>query len=332
METEVGLSKELMISMYRKMLLSRIVEEKIIELYRAGMKGLYHLYIGEEAVAVGVCTALNKDDYIFSTHRGKGHYVAKGGDLKALMAEFMERQTGCNRGKGGPMHIIDLSVGMLGANGIVGSSLSLACGAALSAQMRKSGQVAVAFFGDGAVNCGPFHESLNLAGLWKLPVLFVCENNLYQASVPYSRHSSVKDPYIRAASYGISGILVDGMDVMAVYEAARDAVERARTGGGPTLLECKTYRFRGHSEADPTRGRSYRSDQEIASWEERCPIKNSRETLRKKGWVTEAEIKEMEGQCQKDLAEALAFAEKSPKIPEEWALQDVFTPSQEVKP
>ncbi len=331
METEGRLPEELMINMYRKMLLSRIVEEKIIELYRAGIKGLYHLYIGEEAVAVGVCTALNKDDYIFSTHRGKGHYVAKGGDLKALMAEFMERQTGCNRGKGGPMHIIDPSAGMLGANGIVGSSLSLACGAALSAQMRKSGQVAVAFFGDGAVNCGPFHESLNLAGLWKLPVLFVCENNLYQASVPYSRHSSVPNPYIRAAGYGIAGIMVDGMDVMAVYEAARDAVERARMGGGPTLLECKTYRFRGHSEADPTRGRSYRSDQEIASWEERCPIKNTRETLRKNGWVTEEELKEMEAHCQKELAEALAFAEKSPKIPGEWALQDVFTPSQEVK-
>ncbi len=331
METEGRLPEELMINMYRKMLLSRIVEEKIIELYRAGIKGLYHLYIGEEAVAVGVCTALNKDDYIFSTHRGKGHYVAKGGDLKALMAEFMERQTGCNRGKGGPMHIIDPSVGMLGANGIVGSSLSLACGAALSAQMLKSGRVAVAFFGDGAVNCGPFHESLNLAALWKLPVLFVCENNFYQASVPYSRHSSVKDSYIRAASYGIAGVMVDGMDVMAVYEAARAAVERARTGGGPTLLECKTYRFRGHSEADPTRGRSYRSDQEIASWEERCPIKNARETLRKKGWVIEEELKEMEGQCQKDLAEALAFAEKSPKIPGDWALRDVFTPSQEVK-
>jgi TPP-dependent pyruvate/acetoin dehydrogenase alpha subunit len=331
METDVRSSKELMINMYRRMLLSRIVEEKLIELYRAGIKGLYHIYIGEEAVGVGVCTALNKDDYIFSTHRGKGHYVAKGGDLKALMAEFMERQTGCNRGKGGPMHIIDPSVGMLGANGIVGASLSLACGAALSAQMLKSGRVAVAFFGDGAINCGAFHESLNLAALWKLPVLFVCENNFYQASVPYSRHSSVKDSYIRAGSYGIAGVMVDGMDVMAVYEAARDAVERARTGGGPTLLECKTYRFRGHSEADPTRGRSYRSDQEIASWEERCPIKNTRETLREKGWVTEAELKEMEGQCQKDLAGALAFAEKSPKISGEWALQDVFTPSQEVK-
>ncbi len=167
------------------------------------------------------------------------------------------------------MHIIDPSVGMLGANGIVGASLALACGAALSAQMLKNGRVAVAFFGDGAINCGPFHESLNLAALWKLPVLFVCENNFYQAAVPFSRHSSVKDSYLRAGSYGIPGVMVDGMDVMAVYEAARAAVQRARTGGGPTLLECKTYRFRGHSEADPTLGRAYRSDQERASWEER---------------------------------------------------------------
>jgi pyruvate dehydrogenase E1 component alpha subunit len=321
-----GVSKEISIQMYKNMLLSRMVEEKIIELYRAGIKGLYHLYIGQEAVAAGVCAALRKDDFVFSTHRGKGHYIAKGGDLKALMAEFMERQTGCNRGKGGPMHIIDLSVGMLGANGIVGSSLPMACGAALSSQVRKSGQVAVAFFGDGAVNSGPFHESLNLAGLWKLPVLFVCENNCYQVSVPCSRHSSVQDLYRRAQSYGFPGYAVDGMDAAAVYDAAVQAVARAREGGGPTLLECKTYRFRGHSEADPTRGRSYRNDQEISLWEERCPIKHTLKILRQKGWVTNAELKAMEDQCHKELAEALAFAEKSSGVPAEWALQDVFTP------
>ncbi|MFH1006643.1 MAG: thiamine pyrophosphate-dependent dehydrogenase E1 component subunit alpha [Candidatus Latescibacterota bacterium] len=325
------ITKDTWIAMYRRMFLSRIVEEKVMELYRAGIKGLYHLYIGEEAVAAGVCTALNRDDYIFSTHRGKGHYIAKGGDLKALMAEFFEKQTGCNRGKGGPMHIIDLSAGMLGANGIVGSSIPLACGAALSAQVRQTGQVAAAFFGDGAVNCGPFHESLNLAALWKLPVLFICENNLFQVSVPSARHCSIRDLYRRADSYGIPGILVDGMDVGGVYEAAVKAVERARQGEGPTLLECRTYRFRGHSEADPTRGRTYRTEQEIASWEERCPVKKARETLRKNGWVSEEEMKEMEVQCQRELAEALAFAEKSPSIPGEWALKDVFTPSQEVQ-
>jgi TPP-dependent pyruvate/acetoin dehydrogenase alpha subunit len=280
-------SREVLLGMFKRMLLSRRVEEKLTELYRAGIKGLYHLYIGQEAIAVGVCTALNRDDYIFSTHRGKGHYIAKGGNLKALMAEFMERQTGCNRGKGGPMHIIDLSVGMLGANGLVGASPPLACGAALSAQVRQTGQVAVAFFGDGATNSGPFHESLNLASLWRLPVLFMCENNLYQVSVPSSRHASIPDLYKRAASYGMPGIQVDGMDVGAVYTVAREAVARARSGQGATLIECRTYRFRGHSEADPTRGAAYRKAEEIASWEEKCPLKRTKNFLMGKGWLTE---------------------------------------------
>ena len=214
------ISKEISIGMYSKMLLMRRFEEKLSELYRAGMKGSYHLTWGQEAVAAGVCTALNRDDYIFSTHRAKGHYIAKGGDIKAMMAEFMEKQTGCNRGKGGPMHIIDPSVGMLGANGIVGSDIPIACGAALSAKLRGSGQVAVAFYGDGAANTGVWHETMNLAGIWKLPVIFVCENNFFQESVPVSRHSSIQELHTRAAGYDIPGYEVDGMDVAAVYEAA----------------------------------------------------------------------------------------------------------------
>jgi TPP-dependent pyruvate/acetoin dehydrogenase alpha subunit len=319
------ISRELLIDFYRKMLLSRRAEEKIAEMYRTGLKGQYHLAIGQEAVAVGVCSALRKDDYILSTHRGKSHYIAKGGDLKAMMAEFLEKRTGCNRGKGGPMHVLDLSVGMLGANGIVGSSLPISVGVAFSAKRRRSGQVTVGFFGDGAVNCGPCHETMNLAGIWKLPLLFVCENNSYQQAVPFSRGSAVPDMYVRAAGYGFPGYKVDGMDVGAVYQVAREAVERARKGEGPTLIECKTYRYRGHSEADPTRGLSYRSAEEIATWEKRCPILKAQTLLLEKGWIHQTELEEIDQQCRQAVAEAIAFAESSPGVEGEWALNDVYT-------
>jgi len=319
------ISRELLIEFYRKMLLSRRAEEKIAEMYRTGLKGQYHLAIGQEAVAVGVCSALRKDDYILSTHRGKSHYIAKGGDLKAMMAEFLEKRTGCNRGKGGPMHVLDLSVGMLGANGIVGSSLPISVGVAFSAKRRRSGQVTVGFFGDGAVNCGPCHETMNLAGIWKLPLLFVCENNSYQQAVPFSRGSAVPDMYVRAAGYGFPGYKVDGMDVGAVYQVAREAVERARKGEGPTLIECKTYRYRGHSEADPTRGLSYRSAEEIAAWEKRCPILKAQTLLLEKGWIHQSELEEIDQQCRQTVAEAIAFAENSPGVEAEWALNDVYT-------
>ena len=324
METELKLSGEMLIDMYSKMLLSRCFEERVIDLYRAGLKGSYHLYIGQEAVAVGVCTALNKDDYILSTHRGIGHFIAKGGDPKALMAEFMGKKNGCNRGKGGSMHIIDLSVGMIGANGIVGSSIPIACGAALSAKLQNSGQVAVAFFGDGAVNTGQCHESMNLAAILRLPVIFVCENNLYQAALPVSRGSSIQNLFTRAAGYGFPGYRVDGMDVIAVYDAAWMAAKRARTGEGPTFLECMTYRFRGHMEADPTRGLSYRSEQELAFWEGKCPIKRTRMLLLEKGWIGDAELQRMHDMCRHAVEEAVAFAESSPDTPPEWSLKDVF--------
>jgi TPP-dependent pyruvate/acetoin dehydrogenase alpha subunit len=317
-------SRERMIQMYARMLLSRLLEEKLIEMYRRGLRGLYHLSIGQEAVAVGVCSALNPEDPILSTHRAKGHYIAKGGNLKALLAEFLEKKTGCNKGKGGPMHIIDPAAGMLGANGIVGSTIPIACGVALAAQIRGTGQVAACFFGDGATNSGPCHESMNLAGLWKLPVLFVCENNTYQVSVPSLRHSSIQDLYRRAEGYGFPGIPVDGMDVVAVYEAAREAVERARAGHGPTLLECKTYRFRGHSEADPTKGLSYRSQEEIKSWEKKCPLRRAQNLLREKGWISEKDLQAIEQHCRDEIAEAISFAEESPPVPPEWALLDVL--------
>jgi pyruvate dehydrogenase E1 component alpha subunit len=274
-------------------------------------------------MAAGVCAALNRDDYILSNHRGLGHFIAKGGNINTLMAEFMEKMTGCNKGKGGSMHMVDPSVGMLGANGIVGASIPIACGAALSAKLRGSRQVAVSFLGDGAANNGLCHESMNLAAVWKLPLVFVCENNLYQARVPSSRCSSIQDLYLRAAGYGFPGYKVDGMDVIAVYEAAQEAAERARQGGGPTLLEGKTYYFRGHNEVDPNRGLTYRSAQELESWEEKCPLRRARTVLLQKGWGTEAELKEIDDRCRQAVEEAVSFAVNSPKAPAEWAWLDV---------
>lgn len=321
-----------MIAMYRRMLLSRLVEESVGEMYRAGVRGLYHLSIGQEAVAIGVCFNLRKDDYVLSTHRGKGHYVAKGGDLKALMAEFLEKTTGCARGKGGPMHVMDPEIGMLGANGIVGASIPIACGAALSAKLRRSGQVAVSFFGDGAMNCGPCHESMNIAGAWKLPIVFACENNLYQTATPSSKVSGFPDFASRAAAYGFPGYVVDGMDVGAVYQSAHEAVSRARAGDGPTLLEFKTYRFRGHSEADATRGRAYRTPEELTAWEEKCPVGQAERLLKAKGWISDPQLAEIRQQCLQEIEDAIAFAKASPDVPAEWALTDVFAEAGETRP
>jgi acetoin:2,6-dichlorophenolindophenol oxidoreductase subunit alpha len=319
------ISREIMVDLYWRMLLIRRFDERVLELYRSGMRGLYHLTTGQEAVAAGVCAALKQTDYIFSTHRGKGHYLAKGGDMKAMLAEFMEKQTGCNRGKGGPMHVIDPGVGMLGANGIVGANLPIACGAALSAKYRGSDQVSVVFFGDGAANSGVWHETMNLAGIWKLPMLFVCENNFFQEAVPVSRHSSIQDLYTRAAGYGIPGYGVDGMDVSAVYAIASEAVQRARRGEGAVMMECKTYRFHGHSEADPTKGLRYRTEEEVARWEERCPIKQAKELLTEKKWITDAQLQAMEDKCKSVIEEAVAFAKSSPDVLAESAFIDVFT-------
>ena len=223
------------------------------------------------------------------------------------------------------MHIIDPAVGMLGANGIIGSNLPIACGAALSAKLRGSGQLAVAFFGDGAANTGVWHETMNLAGIWKLPVLFVCENNFFQESVPVSRHSSLQELYSRAAGYHIPGYEVDGMDVSAVYGAALEAVRHIRSGEGAVMLECRTYRYHGHSEADPTRGMRYRTGEEIALWEEKDPIKQARAYLLEKNWITNAQLEAIAHNCTREIDEAVAFAKGSPDVPAEWALTDVFT-------
>lgn len=294
--------------MYTQMVRIRKFEDKICQDYAKGLiPGLAHLYIGEEAVAVGVCNTLNPDDFITSTHRGHGHCVAKGGDIPQMMAEIYGRTTGYCKGKGGSMHIADLDIGILGANGIVGAGIPIAVGAALSAKMRKSGQVAVSFFGDGATNQGTFHEGLNMASIWALPVVFVCENNLYGLGTIQSRHQNITDISIRATAYGMPGVTIDGNDVEAVYEAAGEAVERARKGEGPTLIECKTYRWRGHHEGDANQGAKYRTKEEIEEWEKSCPILRFEKKLVEMG-IEEAELEKIQEEVQAEIDAAVDFS------------------------
>src|SRR5712691_2605988 len=244
-------SKQRLLDMLRRMLTIRRFEERVKkEFADTNVKGFVHLYIGEEAVAVGVCSSLRKDDYVTSTHRGHGHCIAKGVDVRGMMAELFGKKTGTCKGKGGSMHIADLELGMLGANGIVGGGPPLACGSGLTAKVNKTDQVTICFFGDGASEQGTLHESLNLASIWKLPVIFVAENNGYAESTPAHYHCSVENIADRASGYNMPGVTLDGNDIFAVYEAAHEAVTRARAGQGPSLLECKTYRFNGHFEGD----------------------------------------------------------------------------------
>src|SRR5262245_29905962 len=248
-EATMTLAPQQLLTMYRQMATIRAFDNRAVEEFHAGnIPGVVHAYLGQEAIAVGVCTALRRDDKIVSTHRGHGHTIAKGADLKFMMAELFGRSNGYCHGKGGSMHIADFSVGMLGANGIVGAGMPIATGAALAARLAHSDGVAVAFFGDGASNEGSFHGSLNLASIWKLPAIYVCENNRWASGVPASYALSVPDVAARAVAYDIPGVTVDGTDVLAVYEVAAQAVQRARTGEGPTLMECKTYRWRSHNE------------------------------------------------------------------------------------
>ena len=304
------LDKKEVLHIYKKMVQIRKFEEKLYQLFLKGtMPGAMHQYNGQEAVAVGVCENLGKDDYITSTHRGHGHCVAKGADINGVMAEMFAKKTGSNRGMGGSMHIADFSVGMLGANGIVGAGIPHAVGAAWTCNYKKTGGVAIAFFGDGASNEGSFHESINLAAIWKLPVIFVCENNLYGFSTHYRRVTPIEDIADRGASYGIPGVVADGMDVMDVYEKAKKAVEVARKGGGPTLLECKTYRFMGHSRFEkPT----YRTDEELEKWKKRDPIPLFEKYLKDVYGIGKDKIKDICTEVDKEMDSAVAFAEKSP--------------------
>ena len=309
--------------MYLRMIRIRDFENATSRLYAEGrIPGFCHLYIGEEAVATGVCECLTDDDYITSTHRGHGHIIAKGGDMRLMMAELFGRATGYCHGKGGSMHIADRSKGILGANGIVGAGPCISCGAGLSIQLRKTDQVCVCFFGDGASNQGTFHESLNLASLWKLPVVFVCENNLYGISVRQEHHQAIKDISVRAVSYNMPGVTVDGNNPVAVYEATAGAVERARAGEGPTLIECKTYRHHGHFEGDPA---PYKSEEEQSEWLKKDPIPNFRATLLESGMATEAELLAMEKQASDEVEDAIRFADAQPWPDPSTVVLDVYS-------
>jgi pyruvate dehydrogenase E1 component alpha subunit len=304
------MEKTLALTLYRQMVQIRRFEEELFRLFlKRPMPGSMHQYIGQEAVAVGVCAHLAKEDYVTSTHRGHGHCIAKGVEIKAIMAEMFAKKTGCCKGMGGSMHIADFGVGMLGANAIVGAGIPIATGAGWSCKARYPGRVSVAFFGEGAANEGAFHEGINLAAVWRLPVVFVCENNLYNFSVHYKKTMLLDNVADRAAAYGIPGQVVDGMDLLAVYGAAGEAIKRARQGDGPTLLECKTYRFMGHSRFEPA---GYRSKEEVEAWKKRDPIPMFREWLLKSLLASEAEFEEIDNAVAMEIEAAVAFAEQSP--------------------
>ena len=318
----VEIPKEKLLEMYRTMVRIRRFEERTSKEFAAGkIPGSVHLYIGEEAVGTGVISHLQKEDYILSTHRGHGHLIAKGGKTDRAMAELFARKTGYCLGKGGSMHIADTDIGMLGAAGIVGSGITLANGAALSAVLRKTDQVTVCFFGDGASNRGSFHEGINLASVWCLPIIFVCENNLWAVSVPTSCSLKIHDIADRAVGYGIPGVVVDGMDVLAVHEVAGEAVARARSGGGPTLIEAKTYRYRGHFEGDSG---VYRPKEEIETWLKKDPIKLYQEKLLEMKAITPEMAKKIDEEALAEMDAAVKFAEESPPPGPEEVLKGVY--------
>jgi TPP-dependent pyruvate/acetoin dehydrogenase alpha subunit len=310
------------IALLTMMVRIRAFELKLAELVRnLVIKGTMHPYVGQEAVATGVCAALRPADYIASTHRGHGHALAKGADMKRMMAELLGKHTGYCKGKGGSMHIADLDLGMLGCNGIVGGGMGITAGAALSAKLRGTDQVCAGFFGDGGANTGITHESMNLAAAWRLPAIFVCENNQYALSMPYAKAVAMPDIALRAQGYGMAGEVVDGNDVMAVWAATRRAVERARAGGGPTLLECKTYRWLQHSLR--VKGPD-RPAEEEASWRARCPIDRLRKELTADGQLDDARFAAIEAAAAREVEESVAFALSSPEPPLEEIELDIY--------
>ncbi|MBM3263859.1 MAG: thiamine pyrophosphate-dependent dehydrogenase E1 component subunit alpha [candidate division Zixibacteria bacterium] len=325
-ENSLSLSPELCREMYRRMVTIRRFEEAVLEVYTQGlMRGLAHLYIGQEASAVGVCSALKDEDYITSTHRGHGHLIAKGGKVDRMMAEMMGKVDGYNRGKGGTMHIADMSLGILGANGIVGGGMGLATGAGLSARMRGTDLVAVCFFGDGAINQGAFLEAANLASVWKLPVLFVCENNQYGEYTSHRAVTAIREHLAeRAAGFDMPAAVVDGNDVVAVYETTQKMVERARTGEGPSLIENKTYRYRGHHVGDGNPEKTYRTQEETDRWLAKDPLPRFSRRMVKAGIATEAELADLDAVIKQHVLEAVEFAKQSPYPSIEEVTQHVY--------
>jgi len=312
------LDAERLLSLYRTMVLIRHFEERVNELYMAGrIPSTLHLYMGQEAVATGVCAALRRDDYVLSTHRPHGHALAKGLAPRSLMAELYAKSTGCCKAKGGSMHVGDISTGMVPAIAIVGANVPIAAGMALAAKRLGNGRVAACFFGDGAANEGAWHEGLNLASIWRLPVVYVCENNLYAASTPFSAAFAIENVADRASAYGMPGVVVDGNDVLAVYEVAAAAIERARCGDGPTLIECKTYRLCGHSRSDP---KTYRTREEEARWLALEPLGRYRQWLVSHSPYSEEQLDAVVQGVDRTIEEAVAFAEAG-AVPE---LADLF--------
>lgn len=320
----MDISKETLFDLHRRMVRIRIFEDEAGKLMEsARIPGALHLYVGEEAVASGVMCNLSDTDQITSTHRGHGHLVAKGGDFKKMYAELFGRATGYCAGKGGSMHISDMDLGMLGANGIVGAGPPIAMGAAFANKYKKNGNVAVAFFGDGASNEGAFHEAANMAAVWKLPLVLCCENNGYGEFTPQAQHQAIKDVADRANGYGMPGVICDGMDAVAVYEAAHEAIARARRGEGPTLLECKTYRFYDHVGRRGM-GVSYRSDEEVAAWRERDPIQLMEKRMIEAGIATREELQAVHDATLQETVDAIKYAEESPFPEPKELLTDVY--------
>jgi acetoin:2,6-dichlorophenolindophenol oxidoreductase subunit alpha len=307
---------------YDRMATIRAFEERVAKLFAGGrIPGFVHLYAGEEAVAVGVCAHLNDSDFITSTHRGHGHCIAKGVPVAPMMAELFGRANGCCKGKGGSMHIADVSRGMLGANGIVGGGPPLACGSGLTAKRKGSGAVTACFFGDGAAEQGTTHEAMNLAAIWKLPVIFVAENNGFAESTPVGYHCAASNIADRAASYNIPGVSVDGYDVVSVYEAAGEAVARARRGDGPSLIEARTWRYFGHFEGDQV---TYRTAEQSAAYREHDPLTWFAKQATDRGLLTPEDLEEVTMGAERSIDEAIEFAEKSPLPAPEETLTDVY--------
>lgn len=320
MKKNSKISKKSYRDYYRKVMTIRKFEEAVDELFQNGkISGAVHTSVGQEAVAVGVAAALNRDDLVIATHRGHGHCLMRNAEIKLMMAELFGKANGLCKGKGGSMHIVDVKNGMLGANGIVGAGMPIATGVGLSIKMQKTEQVCVCFFGDDASNAGVFHESLNVSSLWKLPVIFVCENNLYGISVSAKKSTSVQDIAVRSMGYDIPGVVVDGMDVVAVCEAAKKAVERARSGNGPSLIECKTYRFKGHSRGDPSHG-PYRTKEEVDAWKAKDP----RLLIIKQGGLIKKEVERIDQEVSKEIEEAVRFAEQSPLPDVKCVMEDIY--------
>lgn len=315
------LNSDELINIYKRMLLIRDFEQRITKDFGKIKSPFIHTYIGEEAIAIGACTAINDDDYITSTHRGHGHFIAKGGDINSLMAEIYGRVDGICKGRGGSMHVADFSKNMLGANGIVGAGPPLALGVALASKMRNEGKVALTFFGDGAANQGMLHESMNLAAAWKLPVIFILENNLYAWSNPAQNATAIKDFYLRAQGYGMSGVSIDGNDVIEVYKTVKKAVELARKGDGPSLIECKTYRWQGHTVMDPDK---LRPSEEKEEWMTKCPIKAFKTKLIKGEIIDQVMIQEIEKDSLDIIELSVKFIKKSKRPDVSTVLDNIY--------